>query len=223
MTVINCWQKGTRRHLDRSRAGQRLSLRCFNYKKEGHIAANCPSEPVLLCQSPTNVDARPPKIDVWHRTGTVEGQFVNEIVLDTACKRTIVHQELVPSEKIIEGDVATIRCAHGDTVLYPLANIEMKVDDQVIQLEAAVLATLPVPVLLEGDVPELKQLLGSNTQSDSTNSDDVMVVVACAQAKRQLEEEIIQKREKSYQGQSPTQWRVLKSEVTKKTLKMPVT
>ena len=59
----------------------------------------------------------------------MEGQFVNEIVLDTACKRTMIRQELVPPEKIIEGDVATIRCAHGDTVLYPLANIEMKVND----------------------------------------------------------------------------------------------
>ena len=55
--------------------------------------------------------------------------------MDTACKRTMVHQELVPPEKIIEGDVATIRCAHGDIVFYPLANIEMKVDDQVIQVE----------------------------------------------------------------------------------------
>ena len=44
-------------------------------------------------------------------------------VLDTGCKRTMVRQDLVPQEKILEGDVATIRCAHGDTVLYPLANI----------------------------------------------------------------------------------------------------
>ena len=96
----------------------------------------------------------------------------------------MIRQELVPPEKIIEGDVATIRCAHGDTVLYPIANIEMKVDDQVIKVEAAVSATLPVSVLLGGDVPELKQLLGGNTQSDSTESEDVMVVVTRAQAKK---------------------------------------
>ena len=29
---------------------------------------------------------------------------------------TMVHQELVPPENIIKGDVATIRCAHSDTV-----------------------------------------------------------------------------------------------------------
>ena len=39
-------------------------------------------------------------------------------------------------------------------------------------------------VLLEGDVPELKQLLVSNAQSDS--SDSVMVVVIRAQAKKEL-------------------------------------
>ena len=45
--------------------GRRPPLRCFNCKKEGHIAANCPSEPVLLCQATTTAGARPPKIDVW--------------------------------------------------------------------------------------------------------------------------------------------------------------
>ena len=107
------------------------------------------------------------------------------------------------SRKNYRGDVTTIRCAHGNTVLYPLANIEMKVDDQVIQVEAAVSATLPVPVLLGGDVPELKQLLGSNTQSYSANSEDVVVVVTHAQAKRQLEEEIIQREREVLSGAKP--------------------
>ena len=88
----------------------------------------------------------------------MEGQEVPEIVLDTGCKRTMVRQELVPPEKILEGDVATIRCAHGDTVLYPLANIQMEVNGIPIEVEAAVSTTLPVPVLLGEDVPELKQL-----------------------------------------------------------------
>ena len=56
---------------------------------------------------------------MWQRTGTVEGKFASEIVLNTACKRTMVRQEL---------DVATIKCAHGDTVLYPLANVSMEID-----------------------------------------------------------------------------------------------
>ena len=97
----------------------------------------------------------------------------------------MVRQELVPPWKIIEGDVATIRCAHGDTVLYPLANVNMEIDGRAFVVEAAVSATLPVSVLLGGDVPELKLLIGDNRQKKSTDSEDVMVVVTRAQAKRQ--------------------------------------
>ena len=92
---------------------RKLPIHCFNCKKEGHIAAKCPGEPALLCEKSTTVGARSNTVDVWQRTGTVEGQFVPEIVLDTACKRTMVRQELVPPWKIIEGDVATIRCGHN--------------------------------------------------------------------------------------------------------------
>ena len=88
-------------------------IHCYNCKKAGHIAANCPGECVLLCEKSATVGARPATVDVWQRKGTVEGQFVPEIVLDTACKHTMIRKELVPPWKIIEGDIATIRCAHG--------------------------------------------------------------------------------------------------------------
>ena len=51
-------------------------VRCYNCKKEGHIAVNCPGEPVLLCEKSVTTGARPPAVDVWQRTGMVEGQFV---------------------------------------------------------------------------------------------------------------------------------------------------
>ena len=134
-------------------------------------------------------------MDIWQRTGTVEGQFVPEIVLDTACKRTMVRQELVLLWKIIEGDVATIRHVHGDTVLNPLANISMEIDGRAFVVEAPVSATLPVSMLLGGDVLELNCKLsrGDNRQNISTNFENVMVVVTRAQAKRQLEEEILRR------------------------------
>ena len=36
------------------------------------------------------------------RRGTVEGQKMNNILLDTGCSRTLVHQNLVPKEKMEE-------------------------------------------------------------------------------------------------------------------------
>lgn len=67
----------------------------------------------------------------------------------------MVQGSLVPQHKFLEGDAVTIRCTHGDTVLYPLANIKMEVYGLPIKVEAAVSETLPVSVLLGTHVPEL--------------------------------------------------------------------
>ena len=65
-------------------------------------------------------------------------------------KSPLVQGDLVPNQKTLKGDVVTIRCAHGDTVLYPLAEVKMEIDGRQIQVEAAISDTLPVSVLLWG-------------------------------------------------------------------------
>lgn len=57
------------------------------------------------------------------KPGIVEGPGVSNILLDTGCSRTLVQKDLVPKEKLLDGAVVPIRCAHGDTVLYPLAKV----------------------------------------------------------------------------------------------------
>eukprot|EP00731_Ephydatia_muelleri_P006689 Em0003g937a len=47
-----------------------------------------------------------------------EGKYVQDILLDTGCSKTLVHQKLVPKGKVLP---TTIQCAHGDKVLYPVA------------------------------------------------------------------------------------------------------
>ena len=79
----------------------------------------------------------------------------------------------------VEGKYA--QGAHGDTVLYPLAKVNMEINGIPIEVEAAVSSTLPVSVLLGEDVPELKQLVGSNAVSTGSGAEDV---------KKQLEDEI---------------------------------
>ena len=108
-------------------------------------------------------------------------------MLDTGCSQSMVHKDLVPQDKIVEGDAVTIRCAHGDTVLYPLAKIELEVDRQPISIEAAVSGTLSVDVLLGTDVPELTQLLGGTTLGKLRG--DAMVVTTLARTRQQREEE----------------------------------
>ncbi len=56
------------------------------------------------------------------RRGLVEGKPVSNLILDTGATRTLVRSDLLPTSIRMEGEV-TIRCAHGDTVTYPLAQI----------------------------------------------------------------------------------------------------
>ena len=72
----------------------------------------------------------------------MEGQQVSKVLLDTGCSRTMVRRELVHPEKLLEGEAVTIRCAHGDMVLYPLAKIGMEVNGHHLDMEVAVSDTL---------------------------------------------------------------------------------
>ena len=101
--------------------------------------------------------------------------------------------ELVPTTKQVVGGVVTIRCAHGDTVLYPLANVELVVDGIPLQVEAAVSDTLPVSVLLGTDVPGLDTLLEKQVAGTVPERvKDALVVTTRAQAKRWEADNIIQ-------------------------------
>lgn len=108
------------------------------------------------------------------RSGTVEGIPVDNFLLDSG---TLVQCDLVPERKFLERKAVTIRCAHGDTVLYPLARVELQIDGWHIWTEAAVSDTLPTAVLLGTDVPELPQLLGSRPLgSEEESIADALVV-----------------------------------------------
>ena len=62
--------------------------------------------------------------------------------------------------KKLEGKVVAIRCTHGDTVLYPMAQVHLEIHGHSIEVEAAVSDTLPMSVLLGTDVPQLQDLIG---------------------------------------------------------------
>ena len=94
------------------------------------------------------------------QSGQIGDITVDNIVLDTDCSRTMVREDLVHEGQYLEGDAITIRCVHGDTVLYPVANLKIEVDGLLLSVEAAISKTLPVPVLLGTNVPELDKLLG---------------------------------------------------------------
>ena len=112
------------------------------------------------------------------KTGVVVGKSVGDILLDTGCSRTLVHQKLVSEDKL-KGAVA-IQCAH---VLYLLADISLEVNGKQIAEEAA---ALPVSVLLGTDASQLAELL---VAEDSQVAGEASAVITRARERKELEKE----------------------------------
>ena len=135
----------------------------------------------------------------------MEGSPVEQILLDTGCSRTLVQQKLVPACKLIEGESIAICCAHENTVLYPLANVQVTVGDKTLDVEAAVSDTLPVDVLLGTDVKELPELLHQRSKEERIHPDlDLMAVVTRAQSRKEAEEEVAHQQREQDCGVSPS-------------------
>ena len=56
------------------------------------------------------------------------------------------------------GTTTSLRCAHGDVVVYPLAEVRVEVDGIVIDVRAAVSERLPASIILGTDAPTLQLL-----------------------------------------------------------------
>ena len=100
----------------------------------------------------------------------------------------MVQKSLVPPQWMLEGEAVTIRCAHGDIILYPLACVHLSIGEKKISVKAAVSHILPVAVLLGTDVEELSELLGQAVTMEE-HTDNVVVVETRAGKQRRMEEE----------------------------------
>ena len=108
-------------------------LVCYNCGGRGHTSKKCPSES-LYCGTRKSGDHRGRRQLVrqpFHCEGFVEGQFVDDIVLDTGCSRTLVRSDLVgkeklSSEKLSSEKSVTVQCEHGDAVEYPVATVKIR-------------------------------------------------------------------------------------------------
>ena len=132
-------------------------LMCYNCGGRGHTSRQCPSD-AFFCETRKSVTyrgRRKPARQPFCCEGLVEGQFVNDIVLDTGCSRTLVRGDLVRQEKLSLERTVIVQCAHGDVVVYPVATVEISVQGKVCSVEAAVSDKLPHSVLLGSDVSEL--------------------------------------------------------------------
>ena len=174
-------------------------IECFNCHQKGHYSSNCPHNAMYCTERKANYTGTS-IVREWQgvakpgvvKPGFIEGKYVRDILLDTGCSRTLVRQDLVPEKSRLQAEVVAIRCAHGDTVLYPLAQVQVKIDGYCLEVEAAVSDTLPTSMLLGTDVPELVNLLGftkGTDQMEKRSGNEALMTTTRAQAKLQMEDE----------------------------------
>lgn len=113
----------------------------------------------------------------------------------------MVQKSLVPPQWMLEGEAVTIRCAHGDIILYPLACVHLSIGEK-ISVKAAVSDILPVSVLLGTDV-ELYELLGQAVTMEE-HTDNVVVVETRARKQGRMEEERLARECEVLSGVTPT-------------------
>ncbi|KAL5496656.1 hypothetical protein EMCRGX_G012989 [Ephydatia muelleri] len=159
-------------------------IRCFNC----HKARDCPSNALF--------GGEQGMLGIKH-SGVVEGNAVDDIMLETGCSRTMVRGDLVPREKILESRGAVVRCAHGNTVLYPTAQVCLEVDGYKINTTAAVTNTLLMAVLLGTNVPELLTRLNCRTLRGNVETSEAFVMMQAASRRRAEEEREQARRERS--------------------------
>ena len=111
-----------------------------------------------------------------------EGQQVDDILLDTGCYRTLVHQRLVPSTKYLP-ECRRIRCADGDQ----LAEVGMEINGVKFTMEVAVAGKLPRSVVLGTDAPILWSLLSQRHINPSNSKELGVFAVTRAQTREGIE------------------------------------
>ena len=79
-----------------------------------------------------------------------------------------VRKELVPEGKVLEERMVGVRCAHGEVVYYPIAELDVVVGDKKVVVRAGVSDRLPVQLLLGRDVPELFSLLATSQYTSNS-------------------------------------------------------
>ena len=124
---------------------------CYNCKKLGHPARQYLNNVALLGH-----ESKVKGNMGFYCKDLVEGSQFDQILLDTGCSCTTGRRQLLPQLKILNGKMVSIKCAHGDTVLFPLTEL-MVVEGIPVHVEVAVVNVLPVGVLLDRRVSVARQ------------------------------------------------------------------
>ena len=99
----------------------------------------------------------------------------------------MVQSDLVPKERLTQ-ETVDIRCAHGYVSRYPLAKVGIPIGQHSFVVRAAFPSSLPVPVLLGRDVPQLRRLLKEGQPAELGEPTRMVAVTTRWQARREEEQ-----------------------------------
>ena len=123
---------------------------CFKCNKKGHVARDCPEKTYRVREETERRRLR--------GEGTVNGQGVKRIQIDTGASRTIVDKRFVRAEDL-KKDKIRVTFGNQSSGEYPLANVRIIFDNEEYCVEAAVVENLAEDVLLGQDVPLHKHMV----------------------------------------------------------------
>ena len=126
-------------------------ITCFKCGQLGHMSFNCsrgrnkPPQGSLLCMTP--LEPKRPQFPPCNVRGKISG-IPAEMVVDSGCTRTLVHERFMVDKDPFTGDEITVLTASGERLIVPLAWVQFE-SDQGEHLElVGVLSKLPVDCLL---------------------------------------------------------------------------
>ena len=203
----------------KNQRADKKELKCYNCGKLGHVAMRCPAKALYCGEKQRQLkDEYGPREGAITRSGLVEGSTVDDIVIDTGCSRTLVRSDLIPQARPWKGEII-VRCAHGDAVRYPTADVQISVGKCQMTVEAGVSDTLPASVLLGTDVPHLLELL---VPKEDPRPEEALAVSTRARAKAQETEAAIQQRAEQESGVAPNPMVALEEATTASDAGSPV-
>ena len=123
------WAKDCTRHQESSKQPKR-----FKCNVKGNLSYHCPQRSSLYCDVPAGGFSG---FTVAEAHESLKQGLINDqpckILLDTGTTQSMVHSDLITDDDLLN-ESTTVRCAHGDSVTYPLAPIAVRIGGKKMQL-----------------------------------------------------------------------------------------